>query len=342
VRWELREGAVDVYPPVTFQILQKSPNGGYVPDRSFELPFDRIESGSTVFRATDPDDIEETKTVLGRSSDGNAVVRYTVALRSRAPRVKLRLGMGAYCGTLTSQSVVARTGQSSDGSLQAEQQTEQYAMTTSSDAGIVSRLSLATIETPVIGPPFEAACVLDSDDYVLAYRRGQVDYAWRWQREGYWDESVVARAEKAGIRCKYPKLPSWADVGLRKAADQVVQNTLADLTAYFTEVANQGQVTASSATSLELFEWKLAHPEVSLWPPRTRSICGGEPICSIPPVNPSIFDEVCTSSDEGMSCYRSWLQVSYSTARSGAYFKPFTLASMLDFRISDLVSVAPN
>jgi hypothetical protein len=333
IAWSIDQGAIDVTPPFQYDIYMRIGTslvslGNLAPFSVGPMP------GSTVITTTNPSDVTVQQTLVGKD-DTNSYVRQANVLGVPSPHVAVRLGLGAYCGAISSQTVQRTAPPASDG-LSAAVTYARYSYVPSDPTKLFVRTAHGAYETPVMAPPMQARCSIDSEDYLARLGGKPHDSTspfWAWQSATSWGPMLRERLKNAAVRCEFPDDAVLTDDALRTAAREIEQVAVSEATTRFTVFAGGGVPAHTAAAATELDAFKRAVPDAELWSPTMESLCGGPPTCHLGAVDPAVFDEICTPQGNETLCSKQYASVWYWFQRTGAYSKPLQLESDVSFTV---------
>jgi hypothetical protein len=334
ISWTIDQGAIDVTPPFQYNIYARVGTslvslGSLAPWTIGPMP------GSTVITTTKPSDVTTQQTVVAQD-DTYTYVRTANILGVPSPQVSARLGLGAYCGAMTTTAVQQSTPPASDG-LSASVAYTQYTYERSDPTTLFVRTAHGAYETPVVAPSMLARCTVDSADYVARLGSKPHDSTspfWAWQSATDWGMAMLERLKNDAVRCEFPSASILTDDALVLTAREIEELAVSEATTRFTLLSNGGPPAYTAATPVELNAFAHADPDPEMASPTMQSLCGGEPTCHLNAVDPAAFSQICTTQGNETDCSQLEAAVWYSIQRTGAYYKPLTLESDVSFTVT--------
>ena len=335
--WHVPTGILLESPPFTYRIYKRI--------GSIILPIDEVlppiagtPPGTTAVEVLAPGQVQQRQTQIGAGDDGIVRVRTTDLLHALAPRVRVRLGMGTYCGQVEIQEVTSPSSESPDGVVATPTATH-FRLVPRSDQLLFTQTAVAKFETPVLGPELRSRCVLHSDAYTSAVRSGTaVQDLLFWSDVTQWDLTARRRVGDLGMVCDFPPEAVRYGEGVRREAEWISQLTVWETAAMFLEMAGAPPSSPPPPTSPLVDAFLRLFPDPAQWSSTLKRLCQNGPVCQLSLADPAVFDEHCTTEPDGSGgqvtrCARQTLWTSFEFWRSGAYWQPMQLTSRIGFRL---------
>jgi hypothetical protein len=333
--WNVPTGILLEAPPFTYRT--------YVRIGSTLFPMDDVlppvagtRPGTTTVEVLPGAQVQTRQTQIGGGDDGLVRVRTTSLLRASAPRVRVRLGMGTYCGQLDIQEVTAAPVESNG--IVATPTAQRYRLVPRTDRLLFTQTATATYQTPVLGPDLQSRCSLHSDAYSAAVRSGRpTSDLMFWSDVAQWDRTASRRVGDLGLVCDFPPEAIRYGEGVRREAEWISQLTVWEAAALFLERAGAPTTDAPAGSPLVAAFLRL-FPDPMAWSSALQRMCEANPVCELTLADPALFDEHCTTVPDGRGgtvrrCTRQSLLASFEFFRGGAYWEPRTMSSTIGFRL---------
>ena len=331
--WHIPTGVLLESPPLTYKISRRI--GSMIITMDDVLPpIAGTEPGTTTVEVLPAEQIQERQTQIGGGADGVVRVRTTSLLRSNAPRVRVKLGMGAYCGNVDVQEVAGAPAEGPDG-VTATPTATHFRLVPRSNQLLFEQTAIAKFETPVLGPELRSRCRLHSDDYVRTVRAGRsARDLFFWTDVARWDLTANRRLDQLGIVCDFPPDAILYGQGVRRDAQWQSQLTVWETAALFLERAGAPAPTRPATGTPLLRSFLRQFPSPMLWSSTLRRICQEHPVCELALVDPAVFDPRCIQLPDGSRrCTTSQLQTGFEFLRTGATWEPKEFSSSIGFRL---------
>lgn len=335
--WHVPTGILLESPPFTYRIYKRI--------GSILLPIDEVlppiadtEPGTTAVEVLAPGQVQQRQTQVGAGDDGIVRVRTTDLLQTQTPRVRVRLGMGTYCGQVEVQEVTKPPAESSEG-LIATPAAKRFRLVPRSDKLLFTQTAVANFETPVLGPDLRSRCFLHSDAYSAAIRGGtsEKDLLF-WSDVAQWDLTARRRVGDIGMVCDFPPEAVRHADGVRREAEWISQLAVWETAAMFLELAGAPPSSPPPPASPLVEAYLRLFPDPAQWSSALQRMCRNGPVCQLSLADPAVFDEHCATEPDGRGgqvtrCSRQTLWTSFEFQRSGAYWQPMQLTSRIGFRL---------
>ena len=336
--WDLPSGTRNVIPPLSYDVFERIGNSLFPVDELVPLSADGVESGSTVIEViTDQQTLAED-VLLASASDGTAFKQTVRTLAVPAPKVRVRIGMGTYCGNVEeSRAPVAHPGLSG-GNVSIAPQRAMYRFIPREPQRLFEHAAFGHFSTPMLGPSLRVRCTIESTAYQSAIKLVKGDEYAFWAKPHAWDETAPARLAKRGIVCDLPVASLLWDPSLEQAARELSELAANETTLGFMALANDGAAEArlSAAPKGESDLWIDEKLGAKLPPPNV--VCVRAP-CDIELVDPKVFDPVCDKLRK--RCVVKTLRYTYEIVRPQIYWKPMELRSTVAFTIASAGTPLP-
>jgi hypothetical protein len=338
--WQVPAGILLESPPFTYRIYKRF--------GSIILPMDEVlppiaatSPGTTAVEVLAAGQVLRRQTQIGGGDDGIVRVRTTSLLQAQKPRVRVRLGMGTYCGQVEVKEVTKPPAESSEGVLAAPA-AKRFRLVPRSDRLLFTQTAVADFETPVLGPELRSRCFLHSDAYSAAVRGGtSAKDMLFWSDVAQWDLTARRRVGDIGMVCDFPPEAVRFSEGVRHEAEWISQLAVWETAAMFLELAGAPPSSPPPPTSPLVEAYLRSFPDPAQWSSALHHMCQNGPVCQLALADPAVFDEHCTTEPDGHGgqvtrCAKQSLWTSFEFQRSGAYWQPMRLTSRIGFRLKEV------